>query len=86
MKNKKKNFSHKFAHSDDDAFGCGGTLVKLARLKHKIYSLYFTDGVSSRNYKKKLKEKIIDRRKYAEMTSKILGIKKCKFFLTQIIN
>ena len=78
MKNK-KFFSHSH-YSDDDAFGCGGTLVKLARLKHKIYSLYFTDGVSSRNYKKKLKEKIIDRRKYAEAASKILGIKKCKFF------
>ncbi len=65
------------AHPDDDAFGCGGTLRKLANRNNKIYAIYFTDGVSARKYKKKLKKNIYDRKKNAESASKIMGIKKC---------
>ena len=65
------------AHPDDDAFGCGGTIKKLANQKNKIYAIYFTDGVSARINKKDLKKKINDRKKNSEKASKILGIKRC---------
>ena len=65
------------AHPDDDAFGCGGTIKKLANQKNKIYAIYFTDGVSARINKKDLKKKINDRKKNSEKASKILGIERC---------
>ena len=46
------------AHPDDDAFGCGGTIRKLANQQNKIYAIYFTDGVSARINKKSLKKKM----------------------------
>ena len=42
------------AHPDDDAFGCGGTIRKLANQKNKIFAMYFTDGVSARQNQKNL--------------------------------
>ena len=71
------------AHPDDDAFGCGGTIRKLANQKNRIYAVYFTDGVSARKNKKKLKKKISDRKKNSESASKIMGIKKCTYFSFQ---
>lgn len=65
------------AHPDDDAFGCGGTIRKLANQKNKIYAMYFTDGVSARKNDKKLKKNIINRKKNSESASKIMGIKQC---------
>ncbi len=65
------------AHPDDDAFGCGGTIRKLANQKNRIYAIYFTDGVSARINKKGLKKKINDRKKNSDKASKIMGIYKC---------
>ena len=74
------------AHPDDDAFGCGGTIRKLANQKNKIYAMYFTDGVSARKNDKKLKKNIINRKKNSESASKIMGIKRCVIIHSQIIN
>ena len=67
------------AHPDDDAFGCGGTIRKLANQKNKIFAMYFTDGVSTRQNQKKPKKNIIDRKKNSESASKIMGIKNCTY-------
>jgi LmbE family N-acetylglucosaminyl deacetylase len=68
------------AHPDDDAFGCGGTIRKLANQKNKIYAIYFTDGVSARINKKDLKKKINDRKENSEKASNIMGIKKSIYY------
>ena len=68
------------AHSDDDALGCGGTLIKLAHKGHEIHTIYFTDGVSSRKKGKDSKKKILKRKKHSLEASKILGIKTLKNF------
>ena len=78
---KNKNILVLAAHADDDALGCGGTLAKLANQGCKIHATYFTDGVSSRKDKKKIKEKILNRKKHSLEASKILGIKSVKNFL-----
>ena len=46
------------AHPDDEALGCGGTIIKLKE-KCEIFTIFMTDGVSSR-YKSNtpLKKKI----------------------------
>ena len=60
------------AHTDDEAFGLGGTIAKHYKDKDKIFAISFTDGVSSRGINKKLKE---DRLKAARNSAKILGFK-----------
>ena len=56
------------AHTDDEALGCGGTLLKFQKLGYEINSIFFTDGVSSRQ---KIKKKEISHRlKNAKKVSK----------------
>lgn len=68
------------AHSDDEAFGCGGTIAKLAKQKNKIYAIYFTDGVSARQNRKSIQKEIKYRKKNSLNAAKILGIKKCTHY------
>ncbi len=75
MRSLKKKVLVVAAHSDDDALGCGGTLLKLANQGHEIHAIYFTDGVSSRKKDKDLEKKIFNRKKDSVKASKILGIK-----------
>ena len=56
------------AHTDDEALGCGGTLLKYQKLGYEINSLFFTDGVSSRQKTKK--KEISDRLKNAKKYQK----------------
>lgn len=77
---KNKNVLVVAAHSDDEAFGCGGTLAKLANQKNNIYAVYFTDGVSARQDKSNNKKEIINRKKNSLKAAKILGIKKCSYY------
>ena len=42
------------AHTDDEAFGVGGTIAKHNKNKDKVFAISFTDGVSSRRIKKKI--------------------------------
>ena len=41
------------AHPDDELLGCGGSLKKLSKDKCNIFTLFFTNGVSAREKKKK---------------------------------
>lgn len=45
----KKNILVIVAHSDDEAIGCGGTLLKHQEQGDSITIIYMTNGVSSRN-------------------------------------
>jgi len=67
------------AHPDDDAFGCAGTIIKLANQKNKIFAIYFTDGVSARINKSDQKKMILDRKNNSDSAAKIMGIKKCTY-------
>ena len=65
------------AHPDDEMLGCGGTIAKLSKKKCKIFSLFFTDGVSARE-KNKYRE--INQRKINSLKAlKVLGVKQSKF-------
>ena len=65
------------AHPDDEMLGCGGTIAKLSKKKCKIFSLFFTDGVSARE-KNKYRE--INQRKINSLRAlKVLGVKQSKF-------
>ena len=61
------------AHSDDESFGCGGLIKKLAVKKNKVGIISFTNGVGSRN-KYNLKD-IDERKNHSIKASKILGFK-----------
>ncbi|HAT8327071.1 TPA: PIG-L family deacetylase [Legionella pneumophila] len=37
------------AHPDDEALGCGGSLLKYKHFGHEIHLLFMTDGISSRS-------------------------------------
>jgi LmbE family N-acetylglucosaminyl deacetylase len=60
------------AHSDDETFGCSGTIAKHALLGDKVHILFMTDGVGSRDTD--LKKSIEKRLKSAKKAVKILGI------------
>ena len=61
------------AHTDDETFGMGGTIIKHANLGDSIFGVSLTNGVSSRDNQSKLD--ISNRRYSAENASKILGLK-----------
>ena len=62
------------AHSDDDAFGCVGSIAKLSK-NNQMFAIYFTDGVSSRRNQKSLPKSILERKRDTKKAAKILGIK-----------
>lgn len=63
------------AHPDDESLGCGGYIIKYSKLED-MFSLFLSDGVSSRNIKdKKIKNEINIRKKNSLKAQNILGIK-----------
>lgn len=67
------------AHSDDPAFGAGGTIAKYALEGHKVKSIIFSYGELSHPH---LKPEIVaqTRAKEAKISDKILGGKGVTFF------
>lgn len=80
MKLKRKNIFCVFAHPDDEAFGPGGTIAKLAR-RHRVYVLCATKGQAGKDRGRRAKHDLAERRA-AELraSAKILGVWKV-FFL-----
>lgn len=78
---KGKNILGVFAHPDDDVFGPGGTIIKLAR-ENNFYEIFVTNGQAGRNQATGKKENNLGRirKKEAKESAKILGVKKV-FFL-----
>jgi LmbE family N-acetylglucosaminyl deacetylase len=71
------------AHPDDEVLGCGGTVARLSKEGHTIYTLILGEGVTSRDNirnRNKSENEIIDLKNYAEKANKILGVKKVFFY------
>lgn len=65
-----------FAHPDDESFGPGGTIAKLAK-KNDVYIICVTSGEAGQNDLAKSQKKLSDiRHEELENAGKILGIKK----------
>ncbi len=65
------------AHPDDELLGCGGTIIKFSQKKCKIFTLFFTDGVSARG--KKFSKTAVNRKNNALNSLKIMGVRNSKF-------
>ena len=66
------------AHPDDEALGCGGTILKHTKKGDIVNVLFISDGESSRKVKN-LDKIVFARQKAALKASKILGIKNVVF-------
>ncbi|HKC14957.1 MAG TPA: PIG-L deacetylase family protein [Patescibacteria group bacterium] len=83
-----KNLVCIFAHPDDEAFGPGGTIAKLAKI-YNIYLLCATKGeaglqnqkskIKSQNSKSKVKSLGAIRTEELKLSAKILGVKEVYF-------
>ena len=67
------------AHPDDEILGCGGSMIKLKKKNNNIYTVFLSNGVSSRDLKNKKKE-IIKRKKAAIKCNKFIKSKIINFF------
>lgn len=73
-------------HPDDDSFGCGGTIKKMANSGAKITVAYFCDGgggikeTRDKTQDTNNKELVETRKKEAKATASILGISEQVFF------
>lgn len=78
----KKNILIIASHPDDEVLGCGGTVGRLSKEGHTIYTLILGEGVTSRDNIRNRNEReneIIDLKNYVEKANKILGVKKVFF-------
>lgn len=65
-----------FAHPDDESFGPGGTLAKLAKT-HNLYTICVTGGEAGQNARPHTTRKLADiRNDEYKAAAKILGVKK----------
>ncbi len=71
------------AHPDDEVLGCGGTVARLSKEGHTIYTLILGEGITSRDNNirniKKRENEIINLKNYAEKANELLGVKKLFF-------
>jgi LmbE family N-acetylglucosaminyl deacetylase len=67
------------AHPDDEILGCGGSIIKLQKKNKSIYTVFLSNGVSSRNLKNKNKE-ILRRKSAAIKCNKYIKSKIIDFF------
>jgi LmbE family N-acetylglucosaminyl deacetylase len=65
------------AHSDDEVFGCGGTIAKHIASGDKVHVVFMTNGVGSRNTSFKEAQ---ERRKASQDVANILGISSTQQF------
>ena len=83
---KKKKYTNKkkilivAAHPDDEVLGCGGTITKSTSEGCKVYIVFMTNGIASRNRKKKdIKKEVNERKRAAIKACKIMGAEKPNF-------
>ena len=74
---KNKNILIVAAHTDDEALGCGGTILKHTERGDKVFCIFMTDGISSRNCISDYNIK--QRLKSAQKAHKILGLNDVKY-------
>jgi len=75
MRGNKETILIVVAHPDDEVLAMGGTICYYNKLNYKVYAMFFSDGISSRNYNRK-KRMTIDAKKRedaSEKAAKLLG-------------
>ena len=73
------------AHPDDEVLGCGGTIARITAGGGIVQTIFLADGESSRFpisdiHSHTVNEKILARRKAANMAARILGSEPPKFY------
>jgi len=66
------------SHPDDEILGCGGTVAKLAKRGHEVFTLILGEGVASRHEedeKQKAKRQIEELKKKIYAANEIIGVK-----------
>lgn len=61
------------AHSDDEALGCGGTIIAQTELGAEVTVMFLTDGVGARN-SKGADRQVLRRSKASRKAGKIMGV------------
>lgn len=67
------------AHPDDEVLGCGGTMSRMSKEGHKVYTLILGEGITSRDKKRDVRKRrhdLSELQKYVENANKILGVTK----------
>lgn len=70
------------AHPDDEVLGCGGTVARLNKEGHTIYTLILGEGVTSRDDLRDLKKResnILELKEVARKANVILGVREVFF-------
>jgi len=70
------------AHPDDEVLGCGGTIARLAKAGHDIYTLILGEGVTARDNtrnRNKRQQEITDLKSEARAANKLLGVREVFF-------
>lgn len=68
------------AHPDDEVYGMGGTIAKLASENNEVHVLIITDGcITQYRDKPNLEEIIAKKKKEAENANKTLGVRKVHY-------
>jgi len=70
------------AHPDDEVLGCGGTVARLNKEGHTIYTLILGEGVTSRDDLRDIKKReknILELKGEAKKANAILGVKEVFF-------
>ena len=81
-KNRMKNILIIAAHPDDEILGCGGTIARLNKEGHTIYTLILGEGVTSRDDLRDIKKReknILELKGEAKKANAILGVKEVFF-------
>jgi len=70
------------AHPDDEVLGCGGTVARLNKEGHTIYTLILGEGITSRDDLRDIKKReknILELKGEAKKANAILGVKEVFF-------
>jgi len=67
------------AHPDDEILGCGGTVARMIKEGHEVFTLILGEGITSRDEKrdtKRRKKEIKELNKQVYEANKVIGVKK----------
>jgi|APSaa5957512535_1039671.scaffolds.fasta_scaffold35947_2 N-acetylglucosamine malate deacetylase 1 len=67
------------AHPDDEILGCGGTMARHADEGDEVHVIFMANGVSSRDIKNVVLDKINERKQAAIEACSIVGVKQLHF-------
>ncbi len=71
------------AHPDDEIIGCGGTIARLTKEDHEVYTLILGEGITSRDKKRDIQKRKQDLdllKDQAKKANSLIGVKNIFFF------